>query len=158
MIDFKEFLETLQAEAILNKLNPTEETIWYSIARSYSQKFSTPLKEVLEMDPAHVISQHYGAQLDDVDAEENAEKLLELVNTIKNPNYEKEKNGDLEDFVKQAEEEEKQRIKKGAPVPTTTKKSLLDNNVKDQEKQPTGGRLDLSHLQDDEHMSLGFKE
>ena len=94
MIDFKDLLDTCQAEAIANKLSPTESSIWRSLARSYSKLFSTPLHLVLNMDSEHVILNVYEYQLKDLDEDkiENLEHLMETIYTIEDPDYDAKKN------------------------------------------------------------------
>lgn len=147
MIDFKDILETCQIEAIANRLIRTDESIWRSMCRSYSEAFHTPLYLVLDMDPEHVILNVYEKQADNLNIEDyqKLEHLLDTIRSIEDPSYEIAQKDEQSDFDRKAEEEEAERIKAGRPVYDPKKR--LSKNMKDNEKErPTGGSVDLSHL------------
>lgn len=163
-----ELLESCEAEALLGKLESTEETVWRYICRQYSIKFHTPLHVVMnDLDPREVILAHYEGQLEDVDTEENIEKLLDSVYTLQDPEYAQQKRDDLANDIKQYEAEEAARIKAGRPIhkamanddsplgPDLPKKT---SNVATEETRPTHGSINLSYLEDDESNGGGFRE
>lgn len=149
MINFKDLLDACQALALSAKLEPNEEAVWRSICRSYSKKFNTPLHVVLTLDPEHVILNHYEEQLEDIDAEEQAEQLLDIIYGLEDPEYEQQKREELDSFIKEAEEQEKERIKAGRPI----HKALKDELPKfDKPKElPKSGGINLSYLESEEN-------
>lgn len=151
---FEELLSAIQAQAISNKLVPTEESLYRKICRSYSKKFHVPLYQIETLDMEHVILNVYEDNLDDVNVEDKLPDLLEIVNSIEDPDYEAKKSKEQDDFVKQIEAEEEERLKLGKPIhPSMRGEASLGNSVleKSQEKtkeQPTSGFIDLSYLDD----------
>jgi len=168
---FSELLEYCESEAILGKLENTELVVWRYICRSYSKKFNTPLHIVMhQLPPEDVILAHYESELDDYDIEENAEKILDMVYTLQDPEYATQKREELSDDIKRYEEEELERIKTGRPIHKALKneysplgpdlpnqKTLLDAPKVEQKKGPSGGHIDLSYMEDDESGG-GFRE
>lgn len=151
MIEFKDLLDYCQAEAIANKLSPTEASVYRAVCRSYSKMFHTPLIQVLAMDPEHVILEVYEEQLDSVDDDkyENLEKMLDTILTIEDPEYERLKNEKLDDDIAMYEAEEEERLRLNKPVhPSLAKPGPLDAPAAIPEA-PKSGKVDLSHLDDE---------
>lgn len=148
MVEFKNILEFCQAEAIANKMAPNEASIWRSICRTYSTLFHTPLAKVLELDPEHVILNVYEAQSENLDIEDyqKLEHIMDTLQTIKDPEYERAKAGEQAEFDRRAEEEEAKRIAAGRPVYQGKKKNTFQKTEAPEEKKPTGGSIDLSYL------------
>lgn len=148
MIDFKELLEYCQVEAISSKVSPTEESVWRSLCRDYSIKFHTPLMDVLLLDPEHVVLNVYELQAETMDTDDyqRLERIMDTLLGIEDPNYEAKKNKEQEEFDRQAELEEEERIKSGRPVYQPKKKTLLKNDEVTQKKLPTGGMVNLDYL------------
>jgi len=153
MIDFKEILEYCQAEAIASSVAPTEASVWRSICRSYSKKFSTPLAAVLKLDPEHVILNVYEDQASELDLEDyqKLEHMMDTLMGIEDPNYEATKAAEQEEFDRLAEEEEEERIKSGRAVHPSlqrdlNKKTLLEKGEEPLPEKPTGGSVDLSYM------------
>jgi hypothetical protein len=148
MIDFKELLEYCQVEAISSKVSPTEESVWRSLCRDYSIKFHTPLMDVLLLDPEHVVLNVYELQAETMDTDDyqRLERIMDTLLGIEDPNYEAKKNKEQEEFDRQAELEEEERIKAGRPVYQPKKKTLLKNDEVTQKKLPTGGMVNLDYL------------
>lgn len=149
MSDLNELIQTLKAEAIANKISPNEAAYWRWVCRQYSTNFFTPLKEVLEMDPEHVILNVFEQQLEDLDPEEHIEELMRKIYAIEDPNYEADQEKDLQDFIAMAEEEEEERLSKGRPVhwqefdePTLQTKTVPKEEFKKE------GYVNLSYLED----------
>ena len=141
-MEFLELIQYCKAQALRDVLAPTEETIYKSLCRAYSQKFHVPLPEVFKMDPEHVLLTEFTSQLEDVNIEKNIDRILEQIYTLENPNYAEKKEDDLKTFIAQAEKEEKERIKK--------LKKASKKKMEALEKKPTGGSVDFSGLKDDE--------
>jgi hypothetical protein len=147
MIEFKDLLEYCQVQAIASKVSPTEDSVWRSLCRTYSTLFHTPLNMVLEMDPEHVILNVYEHQTEEVDTDDyqKLEHIMDILLGVEDPNYEANKRNEQDEFDKQAEAEEAERVKKGLPV-YQPKKTLLKKDEKSQEKKPTGGFVNLEYL------------
>lgn len=146
-LEFRDLLDYCQVEAISNKASPTEDSVWRSIARTYSKLFNTPLHIVLnDLIPEDVILNVYEHQLEqmDIDKYETIKDLYDIICTIENPDYEKINEEELDDFVRKAEEEERERIKKGISI--NPKKTLLSKKEPETEKLPTQGSINLDYL------------
>ena len=141
-----ELLQYCRAKAIADSLSPTEESIWRSACRYYSKKFNTPLNEVMKMDPEHIFLTNFEEQMSEVDVEENIDSILEQIYRMQNPDYEKEQEDDVQEFIKQVEkmEEIKQIAKK-----ENVEKTLSENEIIEEEFKPTGGSVDFSSLKDE---------
>lgn len=155
MSNFRDLLEYVQAVAIAEKVHPTDEGLWRYICRNYSKKFNTPLHEVIKMDPEFVMLHYYEDQVDAIDTEDDLERILDIIYTLEDPEYERQKEKDVEDFIKESEEQEEERIKAGKPIHPAMKndsieKALLGKETKVEEKQPLGGQIDLSYLEEEE--------
>jgi len=148
VIEFKELLEYCQAEAIANKFAPTEVSVWRALCRTYSEKFHTPLVQVLEMDPEHVILNVYEAQSESLDTDDyqKLEHIMDTLQTIKDPEYERVKMNEQAEFDRRAEEEEAERIKAGRPVYQGKSKSLFKKDQAPEDQKPTGGSINLDYL------------
>lgn len=148
MIEFKDLLEYCQAEAIASKMNPTEDSVWRALCRDYSEMFHTPLYLVLEMDPEHVVLNVYEKQAEGMDTEDyqKLEHIMETLRGIQDPDYDFKKNKEQEEFDRQAELEEEERIKAGKPVWQPKKKPLFAKEQAPEKKLPTGGSINLDYL------------
>ena len=165
MLNFKDLLDYAQAEAISCAFEGTELSVWRAICRSYSVKFSTPLHLLTDgtVNPEDILLNVFESQLENADLEKDCESLLEKIRILENPLYEKEKEADLDAFVKKVQEEERERIKKGEPVrgPTSVSTESMDGKVDNKntsekepiQEPPKSGGLDMSkfsHLADEE--------
>lgn len=159
-VSFQEMAEACQAEAIANKLAPTNESTWRLICRTYSQKFNTPLHVVMDLDPEIVLQNYYEGQYEDLDLEEHFETLMDMLYTIEDPEYEVYKKAELEDFIAQAAEEERQRVKAKRPIHKSMKEeaTLAPEVVPDAPIAKEGSFLDLSYLSGDDSEGSGFEE
>lgn len=153
MIEFKELLEFCQVEAIANIVTPTEISVYRSLCRRYSEMFHTPLHIVMELDPEHVILNVYEKQSEEMDLEDynKLEHIMDTIRSIEDPEYEKTRKAEQDDFDRKAELEEEERIKAGRAVhPLLQKelnaKKLLENEQKPEEKKPTSGSINLEYL------------
>src|SRR4051812_39459391 len=86
-IELKLFADTAHAEAIREKISPTNSGMWRSICRAYSTKYATPLHEVLQMDPEFIFQHHYETELEAVDLEDNIEAFQRMLRMIEDPNF-----------------------------------------------------------------------
>jgi len=134
-MDFDDLLQYCQAEAIANKLLPTQESVWRKICMEYSHRFHTPLHQVLELDPEFVISVYYEDQLKTWDVEERIDDILDIIYSIEDPDYNVQKERQLREDIKRMEEEEEERIKRGDPIhPSLAKVDLASKNFKNNQK------------------------
>lgn len=116
-------LEACKAEALKELLLPTEDSIWRSICRTYSKTYSTPLHEVMKLDPEFVLKTYYASSLDEVSIDGNLEGLLDSLYSLRDPNFQRNKELSFEDEIKRAEEKEKKRIKEGKSVRESLRKN-----------------------------------
>jgi hypothetical protein len=163
-MDFKELTEYCQALALASKLSPDEAAVWRYMCRTYSRKFSTPLAQVIEMDPEHVILNVYEDQMDELDTEENLEKFLDIVYGLEDPEYEAQKRSELDEFISKAEAEEQERVKKKKPIHPALRfeSEVSTKNTSENEEvlppnTPQGGSINLSYLAKEETEG-GFEE
>jgi hypothetical protein len=148
---FKALLDHAQAQAIVNTLENSETAVWRSICRSYSVKFSTPLHLCLDGTIAaeDILLAVFEEQLRDFNQEKDIESLIESIERIKDPSYERKKAKETDDFVKEAELEEKERLRKGEAIPhASTEKTLFDSNRP--AEKPKAGGVDFSDTKDEE--------
>jgi hypothetical protein len=157
MISFKDLLEYCQVEAIASKVSPTEDSVWRGLCRQYSKKFHTPLNQVLEMDPEHVILNVYEDQAEEMETEDyqKLEHIMDMIRTIEDPNYEAQKQNEQDEFDRQAEEEEAARVAAGKAVHPSLQRKLNQKMAEDKAKKegeeapkepPKQGFIDLSYL------------
>lgn len=150
-MDFKEVLDYCKAEAILNTLQATEESVWRTICRSYSQHFATPLHMCLDgtIDPIEIIKAEFERQLEDFDEEKDLEAMLDQIYLLEDPEYEKEKREELANFIKKIEKEEAERIRLGKPIHKGIKaEPELDSPSR--KKLPKQGGVNFSYLANQE--------
>lgn len=148
-MELKELTDFCRAEALSNKLLPTNESVWRIICRNYSKKFNEPLTSCLNgtIDPEQIILNLYEDQLDDIDEEENIEKLLDVIYDLEDPEYEAQKEEMLKQVDEDAEKEEQERLAKGKPIHPSMKREVstkMENPV----EQPKSGSIDLSYFHD----------
>jgi hypothetical protein len=153
-MSLRELTEFCQAQAIADKLNPDEASVWRAVCRAYSQKFSTPLHEVLNLDPEFVFTHYYEDQLEELDGYEHLEKMLDILYGIEDPDYEQTRKEEFDSFIEMAEAQEEERIKHGKPIHPGLKKAQQDQVSLPDGGQgealpdaPKGGFLDLSYLE-----------
>lgn len=148
-MDLTDLIDYCKAQAIANALEPTQDSIWRQMARSYSKTFSTPLHEVMELDPEMVILSHFENQMDSIkDVEERLEEFLDTIYGIEDPEYQKQKESELNDFIKQSEQEEEGRVEKGKPIHPAMKNdsTLAPPEVK---KLPVSGGINASYFNEE---------
>lgn len=148
LIDLKDLLEFCQAQALANKLYPDDEALWRSICRDYSKTFSTPYHEVLDMPPELVMLAYYESQYDDVDVEENVDKMLDIIYGLEDPEYSKQKKAEIDTFIEQAEEEERARLKAKKPIHPAMK---AESTLIPETSGPSQGSIDLSYLEKEDN-------
>lgn len=160
--DFKALADYCQAQALSDKLRPGDEAVWRQFCRKYSRTFYTPLHVVELMDPVKVLLAVYEDQLENVDVDDNMEAILDIIYSLEDPDYAKEKRDDLKQFIKDAEAEEEYRKEAGKPIhkllaeedSVSLKKSTPKNTpVPPNKNLPQGGGINLSYLEKEENGS-----
>jgi hypothetical protein len=144
MNNFKDLLDYCQAKAISNKLEINEESFWNHICRQYSKKFHTPLKEVYNLDPEHVVLTYYEEQLQEIDVKDNIEQILDIIYSLEDADYDQSKEKEIQEFIKQVESKEKNKQTK---INKPSKKTLPKQENLEQKNNPQGGYLNLGYLE-----------
>lgn len=147
---FNELIEYCKAIALKNAFIPTEDSVWKSICRTYSKTFHTPLHQVLQLDPEHVILAVLEDRYDGIDMLANVESFLDQIYALEDPNYRKQQNEDMDVFAQQAEELEQKRINKNNQRDAANKKALSGKQEPEPENKPTGGSVDFSGLKNED--------
>jgi hypothetical protein len=146
MIRLAEIIESCKAEALAGRFSPSEVTDWRYFCREYSKTFHTPLHLVLEMAPEQVILAVLEDQLSrkNLNVTEELEQVIEEVRRLQDPNYDANAEKVMDDFVKFAEAQEAERIKRGDPIPGPKKKGM--QKLQPEPEKPTQGFVDLSRF------------
>lgn len=118
MSEFRDLIDYCYALSLATKLRPTEDSVFRSICRTYSKRFSTELGKVInELDPMEVILHVYEDDLLDTKMEgETFDKLYDIIRTMEDPTYERRREEEMDKVVEQALKEEAERVEKGLPV------------------------------------------
>lgn len=165
-IKLQDMLDACQAEAISNRLIPTQESTWRMICRAYCAISNTPLHLIDKLDPEFVLMHYFESELEKADLDEQFEVIMDRLYLIADPNYENEKKQELEDFIVAAEEEERQRLISKRPI----HKAMSDKNpIFADEEEPEevsipkpklkeSGFLDLSYLEAGDSEGSGFDD
>lgn len=138
---FQELLIYCKLKAYEDLLNPSEETLWRSITRAYSEKFHVPLPQVRQMDPEAVISEILEARYEDTDAFEDIESILEDIYTLEDPAYQQQQKAEMDMFIKNVEQREKRRL---------AQEKEKEKNQRDVlRQQPKAGSVDFTKLKNE---------
>lgn len=152
---FKEMTDYCQVLAIANKLEPTEESVWRRICRYYARNFNESLSDCLsgKVDAEQILLNVYEDELLNFDHEARLEDLMDLVYSIEDPDYERVKSEDLEEFIEDAEAQEEERIKAGKPIHKAMKNDniLNETSLPSEPPMPTSGGINLSYLEQHEN-------
>jgi hypothetical protein len=147
----RELTEYCQAQAIADKLSPDEVSVWRSVCRAYAKKFNTPLHTVLLLDPETVFLHYYEDQLEDLDPAEHLDKMMDIIYTLEDPEYEKTKRDEFDRFIEIAEAVEQERVKAGKPVhPGLKSQTTLQDKPVTVPETPKSGYVNLSYLEKEE--------
>lgn len=144
-VHIADIIEICRVEAIAYKLQPDQASIWRNFCRDYSKLFHTELHLVLAMSPEFVISQVLEERLDEINPVERREDLMDRIYLAEDPDYESTKEKELQDFIKDAEEEEEERIRNGRPVFVPKGKTKLETKA-----VPKEGYVNLAYLAKEE--------
>jgi hypothetical protein len=136
-------------------------SIWRSLCRSYSKKFSTPLHLCLDgtIPAEDILLAEFEDQLDNFDADKDLDTILEQIYRIEDPDYEEKVEEEVREFMAQAAKEERDRVRLGKPIHRLLgKEPNLENTS---EKPPaidpkkSGGHINLSYLEREEANNVG---
>lgn len=157
---FRELLDACRLEAINGILNPTQETIYRSMCRDYSERFHTPLHVVHTLDMEFVITELYSAQFDDRQSkedwvlEDDLGSLMEMVARIEDPEFEAHEKEEFDEFAEQALAEERERLKAKRPIHKALAKEMEEPTLSPRvakPEQPSQGFINLSHLDNEDN-------
>lgn len=140
--------EYYHANAILDKLEPTELFVWESVCRTYSKRFFTPLHQVLEMNPEFVIKHVFADQYADIELKDDINEILDILMKIEDPEYERLQDEELEKFATQSVKEETQRLASGKSIMQSVKEGLVSKrkSIHEPPEVLKSGFIDLSYL------------
>jgi len=166
-MELYELIQALKVQSIADLFEPDADSIWRWYCRNYSKAFFTPLYQVMNLDPQHVILSVLENNLEPAggeNLEDNVEDLLERVYAIEDPTYESMKRKELEEIDSEIERIEALRIKENRPihkslkVPDVFKKTLLKEEKVEAPKIPPSGGINLSYLAEQDSEGGGFKD
>lgn len=154
-MEFKDLLDYAQAQAISHTLDNSELSIWRSLCRSYSKKFATPLHLCLDgtIPMEDVLLAVFEEQLEKFDEEKDLEGILETIYEMEDPEYIRQKKKELDEYDKQAEREEEERIKEGRPIHKALRGEATGSEMPEKPKPkelPKSGGINLSYLEREE--------
>ena len=159
MLNFRDLLDTCKAEAIANTLVTTEVSVWREMCRTYSKTFHTPLHLVLNMAPEEVALAVFEEQLNDFDDEKHLETILDQIYTLEDPEYEDEKESQVDEFIEQARKDEEERLRLGKPIHRAMKNEDVLPGIAEPPIAPekSSGFLNLAYLaKEEEDQEGGF--
>jgi hypothetical protein len=146
-MSFRLLLEAAQAQSLADKLAPTEVAIWESYCRSFSVRFSTPLLQVMAMDPFFVVQQVNSDQLSEFEPEERLDDLRDMLGHLSDPSYDAKREQAIREELRQLEEQEAERLREGREIHPSLKKDkrvIAKEEPKPKELPKSGGiRMDL---------------
>lgn len=154
-MEFKELLDYYKMEAINNTLVNTEVSVWRTLCRNYSKKFSTPLHLCLDgtIPPEDILLAEFEDQLEGFDEEKDLEAMLDQIYMIEDPEYEQQKQDELKEFMEKAEREEVERIRLGKPIHKALKNEPTLAETSIPKELPKSGGINLSYLAKEENES-----
>lgn len=157
-MNLQDIVDCARAMAIADSLAAGEEANWRYICRHYSKTFHTPLHLVYELSPEEVIRAFFEDQMDSRDVEKELDTIMDSIYELEDPNYDASKREELTDFIKEAEEEERERIAAKKPIhPALAKenevslKNASQDTPESDPERPTGGSINLSYLADNDN-------
>jgi len=153
-MSFIDVLQTAQALALADKLQASEISVYEDYCRRYSQKFYTPLLEVMALDPAFVIKMVYADQLSDWDKEERIDDLRDLLGHLSDPDYDQKKEQAIRDEMRRIVEDEADRVRTGRSIHKSLEKKVIksfeeatsENTKPEAEKLPSQGGLNFEAI------------
>jgi hypothetical protein len=161
-VDFKDLLDYCKAEAISNTLLNTEISVWRSLCRDYSERFSTPLHMCLngEIPAEDILLAVFEDQLKKFDPETDLDAMMEQIYRIEDPDFDEKLGEELKEFMAKVAEEEAERIRLGKPIHKALKQEVELGKNTSEKKPPeppkkSGGHINLAYLQREEINETG---
>jgi hypothetical protein len=156
MIHLNDVVEFCKAQALAYKLYPSEEADWRWFCREYSKTFHTPLHQVLEMEPEHVILCVFEDMFDSkrLKDKKHFDQIVDELRRLEDPNYDATKANEMDDWVAGVEEWDDAREEVGLPIPIKGVKSAQEKEL------PKEGGINLAYLSKEEEKDPdnGFEE
>jgi hypothetical protein len=160
MIALDDIIDYCKAEAISGKFYPTEVSNWRWFCREYSKTFHTPLLQVMEMDPEHVILAVFEDGYDSrrLKNKEHVDSIIDDLRRLEDPNYDATRETEMQDWSAGIEQWEANRVAKGAPLPRKTDPKAPP--VIPPKPLPQEGSINLAYMSTEEERdpSNGFDE
>lgn len=162
MILLREIVDYCKAIALASRLSSNEASDWRYFCREYSKMFHTPLNEVLNLSPEHVIMSVFEEQLEkkNLNIPEEYDALVEEVQRLEDPNFDANAEKEMDDFVKGIEAFEEERVASGAPIPRPKGLKKAEPVVEQPPEEdiipddaPKQGYVDLSKFANEEEES-----
>ena len=142
-MDLYALFELAQIKAINSAIEPTLDSIWRMKCRQYSTTYHTPLHVVKELDPITVLEALYEDRYPPSIVEEELAELVDILNKIKDPTFERMSAEETENLVDAVLNRELARAAKNkAPTPQNIKAAVEEDQAK-----PKSGGLDFSQLE-----------
>ncbi len=158
MIVLLDVIEFCKAQALAYKLYPSEEADWRWFCREYSKVFHTPLHQVLEMEPEHVILCVFEDMFDSKRLKDpkHLEQIIDELRRLEDPDYEATKANEMDDWAAGIDEWDDARVEAGISV-TGLKKGA--NPTMKPKELPKEGGINLAYLsKEEEEDPNGFSE
>ena len=141
MTNFFDILEHSQLRAIDAAINPTAESIYRIKCREYSIKFHTALDQVMKLDPMFVAQTLFEDLFHPSIVNEELEELMDKLYIMKDPNYSRMKQEEVEDLVDAVLNKE---IARAAKKKITSQE--ITSQIRAAEAKPKSGGLDFKDL------------
>lgn len=137
-MNFLDLIQHAELLAISVAISPTEESIYNIRCREYSDRFSTPLHLVYDLDPLFVIRNLFEDRFRPSEIQEEIPELLEKLYQIKDPTYTSMSKQDTEDMVDNVLNREIRRLakKKDPWTGEVQKPSVVKNTSGEEVKEP----------------------
>ena len=123
-----DLIDSIKSPALANRLYQNEAAYWRKICRQYSKAFSVSLQEVYNMDPEKVCLDLFEDQLQELDLDENLNDIEDLLNSLKDPNYNIEKERKMREEMAKIVEEEERRLAAHEPIHPSLKGQKTHQN------------------------------
>jgi hypothetical protein len=140
-MDFYDLLQLSELRAIHSALQPTLDSVWRIRCRTYSERFHTPLHEVVRLDPEFVLQHLNESKYQPSEIEEEMEEILDVLMKIKDPTYSRMSATEVEDLVDAVMNKEIKRVGK--------KKQSKEVELP-KPKIPKSGGMDFKALEESE--------
>lgn len=159
MFEFYDLFDLAKLRAIDFALDPSLDSVWRSRCRQYSITFNTPLHVVMyELDPLFILTALMEEKFNPSIIDEELEEIVDILNTIKDPNYSRMSKQEVEDLVDSVINKEILRSKKKkAPTPENIQAEVKEAESKPKPKSGSMSFGDLEKIESrEENNTKGF--